>query len=151
MTRRSSRSATSNSSGLFNSTSIAIICGVFILGIGVGIVFSSNASTDPANVASREVIDRSAPNPDICAQYGASAIVTDTRVCNFKSLYRLRSSTKREAGMRAAKQQLGNSRKQKTNQFRSGTPVQKPDEHFWLHQSAREFTTNRMLISNRHR
>lgn len=80
MTRRSSRSATSNSSGLFNSTSIAIICGVFILGIGVGIVFSSNASTDPANVASREVIDRSAPNPDICAQYGASAIVTDTRV-----------------------------------------------------------------------
>lgn len=79
MTRNRSKSATSNSSGLFNSTSIAILCGVFILGIGIGIAFSTSSS-GPENVASREVIDRSAPNPDICAQYGASAIVTDTRV-----------------------------------------------------------------------
>lgn len=80
MTRSRSRSAASNSAGIFNSTSIAILCGVFILGIGVGIAFSTTASSSPENIASREVIDRSAPNPDICAQYGASAIVTDTRV-----------------------------------------------------------------------
>jgi hypothetical protein len=31
-------------------------------------------------VASREVIDRSAPNAELCIQYGASAMVTDMRV-----------------------------------------------------------------------
>jgi hypothetical protein len=31
-------------------------------------------------VASREVIDRSVPNAELCVQYGASSIVTDMRV-----------------------------------------------------------------------
>jgi hypothetical protein len=53
---------------------------IFILGVGIGIGFSSTASFDPGNVASREVIDRSAPNPELCVQYGASAMVTDMRV-----------------------------------------------------------------------
>lgn len=65
---------------LFNYTSLAIIGGVFILGIGIGIAFSSTASFDSSNVASREFIDRSAPNAELCVQYGASAIVTDTRI-----------------------------------------------------------------------
>ena len=80
MSRSRYKSAPSNSSGVFNSTSVAILCGVFIVGIGVGIAFSSTVNSSPTNVASREVIDRSAPNPDICAQYGASAIVTETRI-----------------------------------------------------------------------
>jgi hypothetical protein len=56
------------------------MAGIFILGIGLGIAFSSTATLNPENVASREVIDRSAPNPELCVQYGASAMVTDMRV-----------------------------------------------------------------------
>jgi Protein of unknown function (DUF3172) len=63
-----------------NSTIIAILAGVFILGVGVGIAFGTTSTLTPENVASREFIDRSAPNPELCVQYGASAIVTDTRV-----------------------------------------------------------------------
>ena len=70
----------STSSGFFNSTILAVLAGVFILGVGIGIAFSSTATLTPTNVASREFIDRSAPNADLCVQYGASAIVTDTRV-----------------------------------------------------------------------
>lgn len=65
---------------VLNLTSIAIFAAIFILGVGVGIAFSSTASLNPENVASREVIDRSAPNAELCIQYGASAMVTDMRV-----------------------------------------------------------------------
>lgn len=63
-----------------NYTLIAICAGIFILGIGLGIALSSGQATTGQNVASREVIDRSAPNPEICVQFGASAIVSDMRV-----------------------------------------------------------------------
>ncbi|NET59852.1 MAG: DUF3172 domain-containing protein [Symploca sp. SIO2E6] len=72
--------ASTSSSSSFNYTNIAIWAGIFILGIGVGIAFSSGASVNPENVVSREVIDRSAPNAELCVQYGASAMVTDMRV-----------------------------------------------------------------------
>lgn len=67
-------------SPLFNYTSVAILGGVFVLGVGIGIAFSSTTSLDVKNVASREVIDRYAPNPEICAEFGASAMVMDTRL-----------------------------------------------------------------------
>lgn len=63
----------------FEYAKLAILAGVFILGIGVGIGFSSSAGLDPQSVASRDFIDRSVPNPELCAQYGASAISMDTR------------------------------------------------------------------------
>ncbi|WP_017295153.1 DUF3172 domain-containing protein [Geminocystis herdmanii] len=63
-----------------NYTLVAICAGIFILGIGVGIALSSGQTISTPNVASREVIDRSAPNPEICVQFGASAIVSDLRV-----------------------------------------------------------------------
>lgn len=63
-----------------NYTLAAICAGIFILGIGVGIALSSGQVTTGNNVASREVIDRSAPNPEICVQFGASAIVSDLRI-----------------------------------------------------------------------
>lgn len=66
-------------SGL-NYTLIAICAGIFILGIGAGIALSSGQTVNTANIASREVIDRSAPNPELCVQFGASAIVSDMRV-----------------------------------------------------------------------
>ena len=64
----------------FNYTNIAIWAGIFLLGIGVGIAFSSGVSVNPENVVSREAIDRSAPNAELCVQYGASAMVSDVRV-----------------------------------------------------------------------
>lgn len=63
-----------------NYTSIAILAGVFVLGIGLGIAFSSTTTLDTNNVASRAFIDESAPNPEICVQFGASAMVMDTRL-----------------------------------------------------------------------
>ncbi|GAB1540195.1 hypothetical protein NUACC21_28640 [Scytonema sp. NUACC21] len=67
-------------SPLFNLTTIAILAGVFVLGIGIGIAFSSTATFTPSNVASREFIDTKAPNPELCVQFGASAMVMDTRL-----------------------------------------------------------------------
>ncbi|MGB3755224.1 MAG: DUF3172 domain-containing protein [Rivularia sp. (in: cyanobacteria)] len=65
---------------VFNFTTIAILGGIFILGIGIGIAFSSTATFTPANVASSNFIDTKAPNPEVCVQYGASAMVMDTRL-----------------------------------------------------------------------
>lgn len=63
-----------------NYTLMALLGGVLVLGIGIGIAFSSTATISPANVASREFIDTRAPNPELCVQFGASAMVTDMRV-----------------------------------------------------------------------
>lgn len=67
-------------SPIFNLTTMALLGGVLILGIGIGIAFSSTATLSPTNVASREFIDTKAPNPEICVQYGASAMVMDARL-----------------------------------------------------------------------
>ncbi|MCC5598579.1 DUF3172 domain-containing protein [Nostoc favosum] len=67
-------------SPMFNFFTIAIMGGVLILGIGIGIAFSSTTTLSPSNVASREYIDLKAPNPEICVQYGASAMVMDARL-----------------------------------------------------------------------
>lgn len=64
----------------FSITTIALLGVIFLMGIGVGIGFTSTATFSPENVASREVIDRSAPNAEVCVQFGASAVVTDMRV-----------------------------------------------------------------------
>jgi Protein of unknown function (DUF3172) len=75
----SSRSSGATSSA-FNYSSLAILGGVFVIGIGIGVAFSSVANTGQGNVATREQIDASAPNPELCAQYGAAAMVTDARI-----------------------------------------------------------------------
>lgn len=78
----SSPSDTSSGSSFFSSLStatISILLAVFALGIGIGIAFSSTANFSPENVASREVIDRSAPNPELCIQNGASSITMNLR------------------------------------------------------------------------
>ncbi|MBD2410702.1 DUF3172 domain-containing protein [Nostoc sp. FACHB-973] len=86
MRRKSTgRSATTSKpsafqSPMFNLFTIAIMGGVLILGIGIGIAFSSTTTLAPSNVASREFIDTKAPNPEICVQYGASAMVMDARL-----------------------------------------------------------------------
>ena len=64
----------------FNTLILAIIGAAVLLGIVIGVSFSSVATSDPQNVASRSFIDSATPDPQVCVQYGASAIVTDTRI-----------------------------------------------------------------------
>lgn len=64
---------------VFNWGTGAILAAVLLLGIGLGILFSSGTTSDVGNVATRYDIDRSAPNPEICVQFGASAISVDLR------------------------------------------------------------------------
>ena len=59
---------------------LAILAATLILGIGVGVAFSSTTTFNPENVTSRAYIDMAAPDPQLCAQYGASAVVTDARI-----------------------------------------------------------------------
>lgn len=75
--KRSSRPSSKAKSAL-NYTLLAIIGGVFILGVGIGIAFSSTTNVNAQNVASREFLDRSVANPELCVQYGASAMVVES-------------------------------------------------------------------------
>jgi Protein of unknown function (DUF3172) len=75
----SGKKGKSKSSTPFNYTSLAIIAGIFILGIGVGIAFSSTTVSNDTNIASNVAIDSKAPNPEICIQNGASAMAMETR------------------------------------------------------------------------
>ena len=60
---------------------IAILASVFVVGIVIGLSLNlTNASDNLATVDSSLQIDRKAPNPEVCQQFGASAIVTDMRV-----------------------------------------------------------------------
>lgn len=75
---------TDKKSGLaaaLNWGTIAILMAVFVVGIGIGTALSSaTPAGGTGNVATSYDIDRSAPNPEMCVQYGASAIATDMRV-----------------------------------------------------------------------
>merc|ERR1711862_505557 len=62
------------------SLSKAILGGVFLIGIGTGVTVDSAINTNPRDLASRDAIDQAAPNPNICASYGASAMAFDQRV-----------------------------------------------------------------------
>ncbi len=57
----------------------AILASVFILGVVVGIALNFSNNSNPATIDSRSQIDRLAPNPELCQQFGASAIVADMR------------------------------------------------------------------------
>jgi hypothetical protein len=66
---------------LFSTTSIAVLLGVLILGIGIGLGFSSVASSGgTGKIVTVSDLDSRAPNAELCVQYGASAIAMDTRV-----------------------------------------------------------------------
>lgn len=65
----------------FDVAKIAIIASVFVVGIVIGLSLNlASGSNNLASVDSSLQIDRKAPNPEICQQFGASAIVTDMRV-----------------------------------------------------------------------
>lgn len=60
--------------------SLNFTVGMFVLGMGAGITVDTVLNVEPNNVASREVIDRQTPNPDVCIANGMSAMVLDQRL-----------------------------------------------------------------------
>lgn len=62
------------------SVSKALLAGVFVLGVGLGVTVDSQVNTNPKDLASRDAIDNAAPNPTLCAKMGASAMAFDQRV-----------------------------------------------------------------------
>lgn len=63
-----------------SSVSAALLAGVFVLGIGTGVTVDSQINTNPRDLASRDAVDKNAPNPTLCTKYGASAMAFDQRV-----------------------------------------------------------------------
>ena len=63
-----------------SSVSAALLAGVFVLGIGTGVTVDSQINTNPKDLASRDAVDKNAPNPTLCTTYGASAMAFDQRV-----------------------------------------------------------------------
>ena len=131
---QSRRQPQSGKPSFLNSATLGILTAVFILGIGIGIAFSSTATISPENVASREFIDRSAPNPELCVQFGASAMVTDMRLyvtLNPFNVYISQPSMRPGCVLRTNNWAILEQRK--THQPRPSAGVQKSYEHLWLH------------------
>jgi hypothetical protein len=63
-----------------DSVSNSVLAGIFVLGIGMGVTLDSAINTNPRDLASRDAIDQAAPNANLCATYGASAMAFDQRV-----------------------------------------------------------------------
>ena len=78
--KRQSRSASTQSSTFLSPQTLIVLGAVFLIGIGVGIAGASTTTFTPENVASRDFIDRSVPNPELCVKFGASAMVMDARL-----------------------------------------------------------------------
>lgn len=60
--------------------SAALLMGTFVLGVGTGVTVDSAINTNPKDLASRDAIDKNAPNPKFCQRYGASTLVLDNRI-----------------------------------------------------------------------
>lgn len=58
----------------------AFIAGAFILGMGAGIMFDSEVSFEPQNVASTVLVDTKTPNSEVCMANGYSSMVFDQRL-----------------------------------------------------------------------
>lgn len=59
---------------------LALLGGILMLGIAIGVGFSSVANASSTSINTVTQISEVAPNSNLCAQYGAGAIVTDARV-----------------------------------------------------------------------
>jgi len=62
------------------AVSNSLLAGIFILGVGTGVTVDSQINTNPKDLASRDAVDKAAPNPKLCTTYGASAMAFDQRV-----------------------------------------------------------------------
>ena len=66
-----------DSGGRFNTTRIAVLAGVLVVGIGIGSAVTSTTGGDQGNIASSQQLDMAVPDPEFCRQWGASAFVMD--------------------------------------------------------------------------
>ena len=64
----------------FNVQRIAVLAGVLVLGIGVGVTISSTTQGDQGNIASSQQLDMAVADPEFCKQWGASAFVMDLQM-----------------------------------------------------------------------
>eukprot|EP00191_Tetraselmis_sp_GSL018_P016367 CAMPEP_0177589766 /NCGR_PEP_ID=MMETSP0419_2-20121207/7007_1 /TAXON_ID=582737 /ORGANISM="Tetraselmis sp., Strain GSL018" /LENGTH=186 /DNA_ID=CAMNT_0019080199 /DNA_START=351 /DNA_END=911 /DNA_ORIENTATION=+ len=58
----------------------ALVGGAFVLGMGAGIWFDSEANFEPNNVASTNVLDNKTPSSEVCMANGYSSMVFDQRI-----------------------------------------------------------------------
>ncbi|ACK69556.1 conserved hypothetical protein [Gloeothece citriformis PCC 7424] len=63
----------------FNYFMLIIVAVATMVGIAIGIGFSSYGVSDASNVASSQFIDVMAPSSPVCVQNGASAVTLDAR------------------------------------------------------------------------
>ena len=64
----------------FNVARIAVLSGVLVLGIGIGVTISSNTQGNQGNIASSQQLDMAVADPEFCKQWGASAFVMDVQM-----------------------------------------------------------------------
>jgi hypothetical protein len=69
-----------NTPSWFNATAIAILAGIFVIGIGIGIAINTATPTNSTSLVTNLQIDQQAPSPEVCIQNGASAISVNTRL-----------------------------------------------------------------------
>ena len=63
-----------------NTSQIAVLAGVLIIGIGIGTLFTSTTQGGQGNIASQQQLDMAVPDPEFCRQWGASAFVIDVEM-----------------------------------------------------------------------
>ena len=63
-----------------NVSTIAILAGVLVVGIGIGSAVTSTTQGSQGNIASQQQLDMAVPDPEFCRQWGASAFVMDIEI-----------------------------------------------------------------------
>ncbi len=63
-----------------NTSSIAVIAGVLVVGVGIGSAITSTTQGGQGNIASQQQLDMAVPDPEFCRQWGASAFVIDVEM-----------------------------------------------------------------------
>ena len=63
-----------------NTSTIAILAGVLVVGIGIGSAITSTTQGNQGNIASQQQLDMAVPDPEFCRQWGASAFVMDIEI-----------------------------------------------------------------------
>ncbi len=63
-----------------NTSSIAVLAGVLIVGVGIGSAVTSTTQGGQGNIASQQQLDMAVPDPEFCRQWGASAFVIDVEM-----------------------------------------------------------------------
>ncbi len=63
-----------------NTSTLAVLAGVLVVGIGIGSAVTSTTRGDQGNIASSQQLDMAVADPEFCRQWGASAFVTDVEI-----------------------------------------------------------------------